>query len=208
MTDVFSLLTLPKTSTAFTALKTPVTENFDGSASPRRKVARLDTDSDIGSNHGRVQGSIKLIVTGDNCRDPLYKPEFRSDATSVVTPTGEGDAQSKLLRNLSLLQRSIRAILTLLAELGSDDHREVIPASYEGIYSACRSVVSVANRGEDLYDKLRLELEQSIGRLAVSLATEEVVVKELEDQDNLPIVWLSTFVANCEWFENKIVSNL
>ncbi|KAG6890869.1 hypothetical protein C0992_012005 [Termitomyces sp. T32_za158] len=205
--DVFSLLTLPETSTAFTALKTPVTENIDGSASPRRKVARLDTDSDISSasrsNHGRLQGPIKLIVTGDNCR--LHFTSLDSIVTRfIVTRTGEGDGQSKLLRNLALLQRSLRAILTPLADLGSEDSREVLPTSYHGIYTACRFVVSVANRGEDLYDKLRLELEQSIGRLAISLATTEVVAKGMDDEDDVPVIWLSTFVANCEWFENKI----
>ncbi|KNZ75711.1 Cullin-4B [Termitomyces sp. J132] len=178
MIDVFSLLTLPTTSTAFTALKSSVTETFDGSASPRRKVARLDTDSDIASasrsNHMHLQSPIKLTITGED-----------------LTKISEKDAQSKLLRNLTLLQRSIRIVLTLLEDSGSNDPREALP-------------IAVANRGEDLYDRLRLELEQSVSRLASSLATKEVIVQEMEDKDHLPVVWLSTFVANCEWFEKKI----
>ncbi|KAG6873267.1 hypothetical protein C0995_001041 [Termitomyces sp. Mi166 len=168
MTDVLSLLTLPNTSNAFTVLKTSVIETLDGSASPRRKVARLDTYSDIGA--------------------------------------GEGDAQSKSLRNLTLLQRSIRIVLTLLEDSGLKNPREDLLSSYEDIYAACRYVVAVVNRGEDLYDRLRLELEQSIGRLANSLATKEVVVKELEDKDDSAIIWLSTVLAY-SLFSERIFEN-
>jgi hypothetical protein len=50
-TSVFALLTLPNTSKGLTALQPTVVDavNIVGSASPRRKVARLATDSDSAS---------------------------------------------------------------------------------------------------------------------------------------------------------------
>ena len=50
-TSVFALLTLPNTSKGLTALQPTVVDavNIAGSASPRRKVARLAADSDSAS---------------------------------------------------------------------------------------------------------------------------------------------------------------
>ncbi|KAG6844878.1 hypothetical protein H0H87_002823 [Tephrocybe sp. NHM501043] len=194
MTDVFSLLTLPTTSTAFTALKASVSDSLDGSASPRRKAARLDGDSDAASasrstGHGQ-KGPIKLTIVGDQLPS---KPR-------------DGDAQSKLLRNLNLLHRSIRSIMTP-PNPGDKrgDPRLIFPTTYEAIYSACRSVVTVANRGEDLYDKLRLELQQSIGQLSTALATREIEVLDKGDKHELPILWVTEFVRVCDWFEKTIL---
>ncbi|KAF5376863.1 hypothetical protein D9615_007286 [Tricholomella constricta] len=169
MTDVFTLLTLPKTSNAFTALKSTVTD--DGSASPRRKTARLDTDSDAASasrsNRTRLAGPIKISIIGDHQKKPIG-----------------GDAHHNLLR------RSIRTILTR-------DSSEDIPATYEGIYAACRSIVTVANKGEGLYGTLRIELEQSIGRLANSLTAQHIPEDEAAQ-------WITEFVGACSWFEKQI----
>ena len=75
------------------------------------------------------------------------------------------------------------------------DSDETIPSSYEGIYTACRSVVTVSNKGEGLYDALRIELEQSVGRLANDLTT------GAEKGMN----WITEFVKVCRWFESRVV---
>jgi len=52
MASISTLLTLPQTSRGLTELKVTVFETYSndpGSASPRRKVPRLDTDSDSAS---------------------------------------------------------------------------------------------------------------------------------------------------------------
>lgn len=83
--DIFSLLTLsPDTSKAFSVYKStnpvqvPATES--GSASPVRKVARLDSDSDsasasrsrssAGASGGEVameRGILQVKITGPSC---------------------------------------------------------------------------------------------------------------------------------------------
>ncbi|KAG6909083.1 hypothetical protein DXG01_002064 [Tephrocybe rancida] len=191
MTDVFSLLTLPKTSTAFTALPSSLTETFDGSASPRRKAARLDTDSDAASasrsNNTRLNGPIKLSIVGDTFVN--YR---------------QGDAQAKFNQDLALLQRSVRTILTKPQGAEPKDPRGRLSTSYEGIYTICRSVVAVSNRGDAVYDLLGEELERSVDQLAISLATKEIEIKEKGDKDDLAILWIAAFVADCDWFEHKI----
>ncbi|KAF8060763.1 Cullin family-domain-containing protein [Lyophyllum atratum] len=172
MTDVFTLLTLPKTSNAFASIRPTVTETLDdGSASPRRKTARRDVDSDAASasrsQRTRVHGPIKIKVIGD----------------WPHRPTNEDT-------HFSLLRRSIRTILTR-------DAVEGLPATYESIYSACRYVVCIANKGEGLYGTLKIELEQAVGRLASSLTAEAV-------EDGNGMKWIEQFVAACGWFEKQI----
>jgi cullin-4 len=73
MTDVITLLDLPKTSRGFTALRAVVAPvSFDGSTSPPHKTPRLEGDSDSGSasrsrTHGREskEGPITLHVVGE-----------------------------------------------------------------------------------------------------------------------------------------------
>ncbi|RDB27309.1 Cullin-4 [Hypsizygus marmoreus] len=170
MVDVFTLFTLPKTSNAFTALRSTVVDSFDdGSASPRHKTARLDTDSDAASASRSsqtiaLQGVLKIKIIGDD----LNKPS---------------DVDAPFL----LLRRSIRTILTR-------DTDEALPSTYEGIYSACRYVVTVSNKGEGLYGTLKMELDQSIGRLANGLIGSKAEGVE----------WIPDFVKASQWFETKI----
>ncbi|GLB36813.1 putative cullin family protein [Lyophyllum shimeji] len=150
MTDVFTLLTLPKTSNAFTSARSTVTETLDD-----------------GSQRTRNQGPIKIRIIGDHATQPTDESSY-----------------------LNQLRRSIRTILTR-------NSGEPLPTTYEGIYSACRYVVCVANKGEGLYGTLRIELEQSIGRLANSLSAGEVA----KDQG---VEWIEKFVEACDWFEKQI----
>lgn len=94
-------------------------------------------------------------------------------------------------KQLALLRRCFRSILTRLP--GPDD---MIPATYEGIYNICRSVVMVSHLGDQLYDILRIELEQSIARLSKTL-TESI---ETESK------WITTFNKALKWFDDQIVS--
>ena len=71
MIEVLSLLTLPKTSNAFTAIRSNAIDPPDnGLASPRRKAARLDTDSDAASasrstRNATADGPFKIRIIGD-----------------------------------------------------------------------------------------------------------------------------------------------
>lgn len=93
--------------------------------------------------------------------------------------------------HLALLRRCIRTILTRLP--GPDD---TIPATYEGIYNACRSVTMVSHLGDELYNILRIELEQSIGRLSKAL----IGSAETETK------WITSFSKALKWFDEQIVS--
>ncbi|KAG6805519.1 hypothetical protein H0H92_015110, partial [Tricholoma furcatifolium] len=155
-------------------------------------AARLDTDSDAASasrsntNGTRLNATLTLKITGDQ----LIKRDHENSSSHL-----------KLLNDLT---RSIRVILAPPQKSETKDVRLRLAASYEEIYTACQSVVVVAQRGEELYDRLRLELEQSIGRLAHSLATQDPEIKDKRDKDDLPILWIADFVAGCDWFEREI----
>jgi hypothetical protein len=60
--DISTILSLPKTSNAFTALK-PTARVNSGSGSPPRKVARLHSDSD--------RASASRVTTGENDKTTL-----------------------------------------------------------------------------------------------------------------------------------------
>ena len=72
---------------------------------------------------------------------------------------------------------------------------DTIPATNEGIYSACRALV-LGNSGQDLYNIVRIELEQSVGRMSQSLL----------DADDVPTEWLKRLNAWLNWLEDRIVS--
>lgn len=64
--DLYSLLSLPKTSAGFTKIKSTVLVSDDGSASPARKTPRLDGDSDSASasRSNKHTGPISIQITG------------------------------------------------------------------------------------------------------------------------------------------------
>ncbi|KAJ3517835.1 hypothetical protein NLJ89_g253 [Agrocybe chaxingu] len=173
MTSVFSLLSFPRTSDGLTALRptTLATSLDDGSASPPRKVARLGTDSDSASASRskvakKTDGPIQIRIIGEH---------------SAQAPQGR--------KQLELLRRSIRSILTR-----NDSLREPLPATYEGIYQACRSVVTVSHLGGDLYDILKMLLHQNIRQLSIELP-----------HDSLWKDYITTFNKALDWFEKQIV---
>lgn len=94
-------------------------------------------------------------------------------------------------KQLALLRRCFRSILTRIP--GPDD---TIPATYEGIYNTCRSVIMVSDLGDKLYDILRIELVQSIARLS----------KILTESTETETKWITTFNKALKWFDDQIVS--
>jgi cullin-4 len=87
------------------------------------------------------------------------------------------------------LQQCIKRILA------RDSGDGKLPVTYEDIYSQCLAAVCVLNTGESLYQTLKLELEQSVSRLAT----------ELKNDLNPAQIWLKNFVDVCEWFETQVV---
>jgi len=67
--NVFTLLELPKTSNGLTATRLTATGVEEGSASPLRKVARLDTDLDSASASRSSTtlsgGPVKIQIIGE-----------------------------------------------------------------------------------------------------------------------------------------------
>jgi cullin-4 len=90
--------------------------------------------------------------------------------------------------SFALVRRCLRILLTR-------DSREPLPHTYAAIYAACRSIVTVSKMGEGLYGTLRMELEQSVGRLASDLT---VAVEA-------GMMWIVEFVKVCQWFEIHVV---
>ncbi|KIL57743.1 hypothetical protein M378DRAFT_188384 [Amanita muscaria Koide BX008] len=174
MASVFTLLSLPQTSNGFTSLRPTAVANSpdDGSASTSRKVPRLDTDSDSATaSRSKVQtqtkvskGPIKIQIIGGGRN---------------VKPV-QADTQ------LNELRHCIRTILT-------KEHPDVIQTTNEAIYNTCRSIVTVEDKGEGLYEILKLELERCGGELS----------KILNGSDVKGIDWISQFVDICEWFTKQ-----
>ncbi|KAJ6575503.1 Cullin repeat-like-containing domain protein, partial [Mycena sp. CBHHK59/15] len=92
--------------------------------------------------------------------------------------------------NNSLRSNIYQCIKVLLTK----ENMHALPATYENIYNDCLWMVCVLNQGEGIYEKLRLELEQTVSRLS----------KELNDSDKADKVWIREFVKSCEWFETQL----
>lgn len=93
-------------------------------------------------------------------------------------------------KQLALLRRCINTILTR-------NLIEALPATYEGIFTACRSIVTIAHLGHDLYNILRRELELSISQISreMALSTEK------------DTTWIASFNKVFSWLEKQIVSS-
>lgn len=113
--------------------------------------------------------------------------QFRHSKRSVISAESQPPAADKQLK---LLIRSIRTILT--RDPGPAD---ILPASYEAIYTACQVIVTVSQQSEDLYNHVKMELGKSIGQLSRAL-----VVSTEKD-----IAWIITFNKALAWLERQIV---
>ncbi|RXW16982.1 hypothetical protein EST38_g8876, partial [Candolleomyces aberdarensis] len=181
--EVSVLLTLPKTSEGLGFLHSAAATQpwgTDGSASsPRRKVARLDTDSDIASSSYRsrskvLKGPITIKVVPDDNIPRVSQASIDQDKT----------------RQFNDVRRCIVTLLT-----PSRDPPSPFWCTYESIYSACRSVVVVHDDGQRLHHTLRQYLDRE---MATSLCK---ILLEAEEE---PVEWIALLVKFCEWFETQV----
>ncbi|KIJ58771.1 hypothetical protein HYDPIDRAFT_141311 [Hydnomerulius pinastri MD-312] len=186
MTDVFKLLTLPKTSKGFTAYRSTVvdatasvTDHHEGSGSHPNKIRRLDADSDSGSA-SRSRDRLKGKAVERNGPLRIQVQDFAAKALDR--------ANDQLF---ALVRGSTRWLLT------KGPQADLIPASYEAIFNACRAVVCVAGDGQKLYEMLRMELDQCTVRLFRELHNSKGTGDVIE--------WLDHFVQVCAWFEGQVV---
>lgn len=69
-------------------------------------------------------------------------------------------------------------------------------SSFENIFSACRTMVSVTKDSGDLYDQVKMQLERCVGELS----------QELGDRKEKGVQWIKPFNETCAWFEERVVS--
>lgn len=174
--SLFSLLTLPVTSDAFSAVRPSAAAIVDESESPPplHKVPRLAQDSDPGSASRKGLASAPSKNTARVVRVKI----------SGAHPPSQTDKRDT---DLARLQQCIRILLT-------KDSEAALPLTYESIYATCRYVVCNARDGEALHGRLKAELEKSVGQLQRFL---------LETSPD-GLSWLYRFVDVCAWFETQI----
>ena len=198
MADLLTLnkiLSLPSTPRAFTAHRSSVIESAFDHAHPH-KTPRLVHDSDSGSAYrsrdlkGKAverNGPVRIQVYGVPMRKSVGDSRFSSVTTSVAAKVpNKGPAL-----HFPLLRCCTRFLLT------RGSQTEMLPGTFEGVYTACCSLVRVPGQGEKLYEMLVMEIDQCNVRL----------LRELEaarDTANLTD-WLAQFVQVCEWFESRVV---
>lgn len=200
MTDVLSkLLTLPKTSQGFTAHRSSVVEHtadraHERSGSHPHKTPRLDHDSDSGSacrsrdlkgKAAEKNGPIRIHVQILTRESGRYILQGAHTSSSAKAPTKASPNPYALLR------RCTQFLLT------RGSQTEMLPGTFECIYTTCCAQVRVPGQGEMLYEMLVMEIDQCNFRL----------LRELEDsRDNGNLMdWLGQLVQVCEWFESKVV---
>lgn len=91
---------------------------------------------------------------------PVNCSKLRTDCQSPIPE--QPLTQQQIEGTLFLLRRCIRIIL-------SRDTPDHLPLTYERIYALCRDAVVIDNKGETLANMLRIELDQSVTRLAKGL---------------------------------------
>ncbi|OJT08512.1 Cullin-4 [Trametes pubescens] len=183
--DVFTLLTLPQTSKAFSALPAQPhvlgtvaaassTRDSSRSASPPRKIPRLDAASDAAS----ASASSSRDVTADK-RGPIVLRVIGHPISATPDSVIEAD--------YALVRRTIRILLT-------PGGPSALPATYDRIARACCSAVSQGGKGEGLYEAVKMELERCVG----------VVERSLGDEARKGAEWLVPFTDACAWFEKQV----
>ncbi|KAA1475398.1 Cullin-4B [Dentipellis sp. KUC8613] len=175
-----SLLTLsdPSETDAFRALRPSAVDEFK-SASPPRKVARLDTDSDSGS-------AFRSRAAAATYRTPAYPNTTGPVRVRIVGEQMDSPSRKDPGEMINKLRRCIKAILTR-------GFTEKTPPNEE-IYTLCQYVVQWADGGASLAGHLKMELERCVGTLQ----------KELFGDIAEGSAWLRPFVETCSWFEERV----
>ena len=201
MTDIFSLLSLPSSSRAFSALSSlPQTARdvSDRPASPPRKIARLDvaTHAHTAASSARAdrsdsfekQGPVIIRVVGHSSKCLFSRETGRitdPDSSLPVKPT----PNSSLDGEYALMRHAVKVLLT-------PEETTPLSETYDRISRACRAVVSEAGKGEGLYDYLKMELERCVKTMVSMLVTDT----------HKGMDWLAPFTDACAWFEKQVVS--
>lgn len=94
-------------------------------------------------------------------------------------------------KHLATLRRSIRILLTRRS-------LEILPTTYERLYSMCRSVVTISEAGSSLYNILKMELDQCVKGIESHLLSSE----------KLDVEWISELNQTFKWFNSQIVSKI
>ena len=202
MTDVLSkLLSLPKTSQGFTTHCSSVfqhtADHHERLGSHPHKTPRLDHDSDSGSAYRSRDLKGKAVERNGPIRiqvQILTRESVVEDGTSASRCSSLSSAKvpSKASPNpFALLRYCTRLLLTR----GSQS--EMLPASFESIYTTCCSQVRIPGQGDKLYEMLVMEIDQCNIRLLRELEVSRDTGKFID--------WLGQFVQVCEWFESKVV---
>ncbi|OSX68038.1 hypothetical protein POSPLADRAFT_1064405 [Postia placenta MAD-698-R-SB12] len=192
MTDIYSLLSLPSTSNAFTALSGPNVAEA-GSASPPRKVARLATDSDSASasrsrlvvirpypesradEDSRLLKRCLRVLLVKDCRDALpatYEEIYRA-CRAVVCVHGRGEG---LYGDVRLeLERCIGSLSASLLENQAQETDWLLPfievcVWFERQANLLQSVLTYLDR---IYVPTRKEAA-SVRQLAYNLFAERI----------------------------------
>lgn len=186
--SVFALLTLPNTSKGLTALE-PAWSMRSTSSSPHLSVAKLlvwppTLIPPLLPDHDPQRFISQACPLGYVFSTAMVRTELGCSDSTLTGFSGIRDKNSDSTERFGLVRRCIKISLT---RAGFD----MLPATYERIFSNCRALV--IDYGEDLHGALKLELEQSL-----------IMIEESKEE----IYWLADFVEHCEWFESQIVSCL
>ncbi|KAI0785913.1 Cullin family-domain-containing protein [Abortiporus biennis] len=180
MTDVFSLLSFPP-SDAFSRYHNAEQAEEEFRSSAPRKIARLDTDHDSASaSRSRTYGEDGTSTSNVNDKNIPILITIQGTAIQP-NPTHIYDPE------FALVKRSIRVLLSF----GSN---EPLPASYQKVHTSCRASVVLGQKGEGLYEALKLELERCLSDIS----------RVLRGNDKSGIAWLAVFIEACSWFEKQI----
>ncbi|KAH9927422.1 Cullin-4B [Epithele typhae] len=183
MADVFTLLSLPSTSNAFSIVSSkpqgiPSTrDELSRSESPPRKIARLDVASNARSASSLPRYATSVVFSASSAFSSEIGPPVKP------VPTSFYDADYNLVR------RTISIILN-----PSEDRP--LPETYDRISRACRAAVGEAGRGEGLYDAVKMDLERCGSMLQ----------KTLVNKEEKSVEWLVPFTEKCAWYEKQVVS--
>ncbi|KAF9257283.1 Cullin-4B [Marasmius fiardii PR-910] len=186
MLNVFHILELPSHGNGFTSSTSSLLKESspeDGLASPIRKLARLDTDVDIASasaSRAKVTRNPGSSVGGG--RNNVVKMQIAGDFINKPKTTPVKDDR-----------RIIKRFLKMILTRGVDFNR--LPDTCGGIYNRCRAVVCKQGRGGDLYNDIKLELEQCMIRLDRELMESNAHVQGAE--------WTQLLVEVCDWYHDQ-----
>ncbi|KAG8900346.1 hypothetical protein FRB99_006104, partial [Tulasnella sp. 403] len=165
----------PSTSDAFKNFPHRSTTDEGAIRSPPRKAARLDQNTHVSN---------------------VSSSRNQKGKATAVPPRGKGmtlnirssfDLRPELDGLFVILRRSVGSIMT------PPEQANPITASFETIYMACKVLVVMADRGHDVYQSVKLELEKAIDKMV------KVMKTPLEG-----VAWLDGFTTRMDWLHKRL----